>query len=109
MALFAHLLQKYHGDAPTAVAAYHEGETKMDAILAGRATLSPEARGEVAKVMRGAGATGDVQIGSIVVHITKPNAVNADVADAVAAKLRDHQGKQVQRNLAEFQGVSWSY
>jgi hypothetical protein len=109
MTLFAHLLQKYHGDAPTAIAAYHEGESKMNAILAGRATLSSEARDEVAKVMRGAGGHGDVQVGSITIHIDKPNATNEDVGNAVVARLRSMQDKKVQRNLAEFQGVSWSY
>jgi hypothetical protein len=108
MALFAHLLQRYN-DAPTAVAAYHEGESKMNAVLAGKATLSDEARVEVARVMAGAGRHGNVQVGSIVVHIDKPNAVNADVANAVAVKLRAVQEKRVQRNLAEFQDVSWGY
>jgi hypothetical protein len=108
MMLFSHLLQKY-GDAPTAIAAYHEGETKMSRILAGRDTLSSEARDEVAKVMRGAGASGDVQVGSIVIHITKPNATNADVGTAVVSKLREMRDKKVQRNLAEGQDASWSY
>lgn len=108
MMLFSHLLQKY-GDAPTAIAAYHEGETKMSRILAGRDTLSSEARDEVAKVMRGAGASGDVQVGSIVIHIAKPNATNADVGTAVVSKLREMRDKKVQRNLAEGQDASWSY
>lgn len=108
MSLFAHLLQRYH-DAPTAIAAYHEGETKMDKILAGRATLSSEARGEVASVMRRTGATGDLHIGSIVVHVDKPNAINEDVGKVVAARVRATQDKNVQRNLAEFQGLSWGY
>lgn len=109
MALFAHLLQQYHGDAATAVAAYHEGEPKMNAILAGKATLSDEARTEVARVMAGAGKHGDVQIGSIVVHIDKPNATNEHVGTVIAAKLREQQNKQTQRNLAEFQDTSWGY
>lgn len=109
MALFAHLLQRYHGDVPTAIAAYHEGESKMSAILAGRATLSSEARGEVASVMRRSGAHGDVQVGSIIIHIDKPGAVNADVGKAVVAHLQDAQNKRIQRNLAEFQDTSWSY
>lgn len=106
MQLFAHLLQRY-GDAPTAIAAYHEGEPKMDAILAGRATLSSEARGEVASVMRGTGASGDVHVGTIVIHIDKNNATNADVGNAVVSKLRDMQNKRVQRNITEFKDLSW--
>lgn len=107
MQLFAHLLQKY-GDAPTAIAAYHDGEGRVNAALAGRATLSSEATDEVARVMRRTGASGDVHIGSIVVHIDKKNATNDDVATAIANKVRDTKNKQVQRNLAEFQDLSWS-
>ncbi len=106
--LLAHLLSKYH-DQATAVAAYHEGETKMDAILAGRATLSPEARHEVAAVMGRTGQTGDVHVGGITIHIAKPNATNEDVGRVVEARLRDVQNKRVQRNLAEFQDQSYSY
>lgn len=108
MQLFAHLLQQY-GNAATAVAAYHEGAPKMNAILAGKATLSPEAREEVRRVMASTGATGDVQIGSMIINIDKPNAVNADVGNAVVAQLRTTRDKTVQRNLAEFNGESWSY
>ena len=108
VALLGHLMKQY-GDAATAVAAYHEGEPKMDAILAGRATLSPEARGEVASVMARMGAKGSVQVGSIVINITKPNATNEDVGNVVAARIQGLQDKRVQRNLAEFQDLSWSY
>ncbi len=109
MSLFAHLLQRYQ-DAPTAVAAYHEGESKMNAILAGKATLSDEARSEVQRVMAAAGhGGGDVHVGSIVVHVDKNNATNADVGNTVALKIREMQNKRVQRNLAEFQDPSWGY
>jgi hypothetical protein len=108
LALLKHLLDKY-GDAPTAVAAYHEGEPKMNAILAGRASLSSEARAEVAAVMQRIGMTGDVHVGSIVVHVNKPGATNSDVADVLVARLRAAQNKRTQRNLAEAQGMSWSY
>ncbi len=109
MMLLGHLLKQYNGDAPTAIAAYHEGETKMNAVLAGRDTLSPEARSEVARVLRGVGAQGNVQVGSIVINIDKPNAVNKDVANVLVARLESTRDKRVQRNLAEFQGQSWSY
>lgn len=108
MQLFAQLLQQYQGDAGKAIAAYHEGAPKMQDILHNRATLSSEARNEVASVMSNAGAQGDVHIGSIVVHVDKSNATNEDVGNAIAAKVRDNQNKKVQRNLAEFQDISWS-
>lgn len=103
MQLFAHLLQRY-GDAPTAIAAYHEGEPKMDAILAGRATLSSEARGEVAAVMRGAGTQGDVHVGTITIHVTQqPGESGKDLAQRIV----DTQNKRVQRNITEFRDLSW--
>jgi Transglycosylase SLT domain len=105
--LFAHLLRKYQ-DTPTAIAAYHDGEARVSAALAGKATISDAAQREVASVMGRAGETGDVKVGSITIHITKPNATNADVGNVVVSKLRDMQNKKVQRNLAEFQDLSWS-
>lgn len=107
--LFSQLLQKYH-DPALAIAAYHDGEPRVDAFLARRATLSSEALGEIAGVQRRMNAGGgDVTVGSIVVHVDKPNAVNADVGNAVAARLRGLQDKRTQRNLSEFQGLSWGY
>lgn len=108
MALLSHLLNTYH-DVPTAIAAYHEGEPKMDAILAGKATLSSEAYSEVAKVMQRLGTHGDVHIGSIVVHVDKTNATNEDVARVVVDRIRSTQTKTIQRNLSEFQDPAWSY
>lgn len=107
--LLNHLLKRYNGSVPEAVAAYHEGEPKMEAILAGKATLSGEARSEVAAVMRQMGQHGDVQVGSITIHIDKPNATNADVGKAVVDKLQSMQNKRVQRNLYEQQDVAWGY
>lgn len=104
----AHLLKTLldrYGSVPTAIAAWHEGEPKMQRILAGKDSLSPEAYAEVAKVMRLTGTHGDVHIGSIVVHVDKKNAVNEDVADVVVARLRAMQGKSMQRNQLEFQSV----
>lgn len=108
MQLFAHLLQRYN-DPALAVAAYHEGEPKMQQILAGKTTLSDEARTEVARVMATAGRHGDVQIGSIVVHVDKSNATNEDVGNVVANKVRGLRNKSVQRNLAELQDPAWGY
>ena len=109
LSLLRHLLATYHGDIAEAVAAYHEGEPKMNAILAGKATLSPEARAEVVTVMRSMGKTGDVHIGSIVVHVDKANATNEDVGKAVADRIRQNQEKAAQRNMLEFQSLSSSY
>lgn len=113
MYLFSRLLQKYSAypnSQELAIAAYHDGEPRVDAFLARRATLSSEALGEIAGVQRRMNAGGgDVTVGSIVVHVDKPNAVNADVGNAVAARLRGLQDKRTQRNLSEFQGLSWGY
>ena len=40
--LFAHLLRKY-GDVSLAILAYHDGETRMDRVLAGGGTIWPKA------------------------------------------------------------------
>lgn len=56
-AYFAHLLGKY-GDPTLAVLAYHDGETKMDAVLAGSATNSQDALDQARKVMSGYSGTG---------------------------------------------------
>ncbi len=108
--LFSQLLEKYKdkGGLPVAIGAYHEGETKMDKILTHKASLSNEARDEISKVMRLTGAQGDVQVGSIVIHIDKPNATNEDVGRAVETRLRAMQQKKVQRNLAELNDLGWS-
>ena len=55
--LMAHLLDKYHGDVNLAVLAWHDGETKIDAFLAGigkpgpQPQPSPEAVTESANVI----------------------------------------------------------
>ena len=106
--LFSQLLKEY-GNVPTAIAAYHEGEPKMNAILAGKATLSDEGRGEVARIMSLMGKTGTVNVGTIVIQIPEKHATNEGVGNAVVAKLKDMQGKQTQRNLLEFQALGSSY
>jgi hypothetical protein len=107
--LLAQLLKHYNGNVAEAVGGYHEGQAKMDAVLSGRATLSTEARGEIAKVMGQMGAKGDVHVGSIVIHIDKPGHTNEQVASVVVAKLNTIRDKRVQRNLSELQDSSWSY
>jgi len=52
---------------------------------------------------------GDVHIGSIVVHIDKPGATNEHVGEVIANKIQQTQSKRVQRNLAEFQDLSYGY
>jgi hypothetical protein len=111
--LLDQLLKKYakygSNDVPYAIAAYHEGEPKMAQILAKKATLSPEGQSEVAAVLRTMGQHGDVQIGTITVHIDKPGATNADVGKAVVDKIRESQNKRIQRNLYEGSDEAWGY
>lgn len=109
MSLFAGLLKKYNGYVPNAVADYHEGTPQMEKVLAGKATLSSEAKAEVAAVMRTMGQHGDVQVGSITIHIDKPGATNADVGKAVVDKIRESQNKRIQRNLYEGSDEAWGY
>jgi hypothetical protein len=109
MRLLRHLSSLYGGDPAMVVAGYHEGETKMRAIQSGRATLSPEARSEVASVMARMGKTGGVQVGTMTININKPSPSNDEVAGVVVSRLQDVQGKAVQRNLSEFQDLSYSY
>jgi len=107
MRLLKYYLDKYH-DAATAVAAYHEGGTKMDAVLAGKATLSPEARAEVASVMRGMGQTGSLSVGRVVIHINQPNASPQEIQRRVMAGIEDAQNKRIQRTQQEFNQSSWA-
>jgi hypothetical protein len=101
--LLAQLLKHYNGNVADAVGGYHEGQAKMDAVLAGRATLSPEAKGEIAQVMRRMGTTGDVHVGSIVIHIDGATATNEHVANVVVSRLNTLKNRQTQRNLYELQ------
>lgn len=109
VALLAAELKKYQGDVPTAVAAYHEGDAKMSRVLAGKDTLSPGAVAEVADVMRRMGKQGDVQVGSITIHVDRPNATPHEIKNAVVAGMRDMNNKRVQRNLSEFQDTGYGY
>jgi len=57
--LFAHLLRKY-GDVSLAILAYHDGETRIDRVLAGGGAVSPsqDALDQARRVMAGYGGTG---------------------------------------------------
>lgn len=103
------LLAKY-GDLPTALAAYNWGPGHMDKFLSGKIGAMPsETTDYVSRVMGRMGSSGDVQVGSVTIHIYKPGATGADAADQFTSRLRDIQQKRVQRNLAEFQDLSPSY
>jgi hypothetical protein len=69
---FAHLLRKY-GDPTLAVLAYHDGETVMDAVLAGRAQNSPDALKQALKVTSGYSGTGLVASQTAPATATAPN------------------------------------
>jgi len=99
------MLSRYGGNIPTALAAYNAGPGRIDAVLAGKATLPYETQMYVARVMGRAGYSGAVNVGGEVVNIMQPNAS----ADEIARKVADQTGKRVQRNLDEFQQQSWAY
>jgi len=108
--LLTDLLRHYNGDVPRAIGGYAAGQGRMDAFLAGKATLPDEARNEIAKVLGRMGQTGGVQVGSVYINITPPPGTSAAaIADEVKRKLADTQNKRVQRNLLEFQSLSASY
>jgi soluble lytic murein transglycosylase-like protein len=62
--LFAHLLRKY-GDVSLAILAYHDGETRIDRVLAGGGTVSPsqDALDQARRVMSGYGGIGLLAVG----------------------------------------------
>jgi hypothetical protein len=109
MELMRQLLAHYGGNLAYAVGGYHEGQPKMDAVLAGRAVLSSEARVEIAKVLGQLGKLGDINVGGITIHITKPNASAEEIATTTVARLRDMNNKQTQRNLLEASNLGTSY
>jgi hypothetical protein len=55
------------------------------------------------------GQRGGVQVGTMTININKPSPSNDEVAGVVVSRLQDVQGKAVQRNLSEFQDLSYSY
>lgn len=102
------LLKRYGGNVAEAVGAYNAGQGRMDQFLAGKATLPAETQGEIARVLALLGQRGDVQVGTVTIHITDSNDPQRTAA-AVKRSLQDRADKRVQRNQAEFQGLSYSY
>ena len=99
------MLKRYGGDTAKALGGYNAGPGRMDAFLAGKATLPDETKDYISKVLGRAGQTGDVNVGGITIHITQPGAS----ADQIAKRVADETGKRVQRNLQEFTQQAWSY
>ena len=109
LTLFAHLLKQY-GSIPNAIAAYHEGESKMNHILSGRATMSNEGRNEVASVLARYRQSGVTINGGVTIHVQQqPSENGAALAQRLVEHLRTSQDKQTQRNLLEFQSLGTSY
>ena len=99
------MLKRYGGDVVEALGAYNAGPGRMDAFLAGKASLPDETKQYISSVLSRAGKTGDVNVGGITIHITQPGAS----ADQIAQRVADETSKRVQRNLQEFTQQAWSY
>jgi hypothetical protein len=99
----AQLLKMFHGNVYEAVGAYHDGPGAMNKALYRHGALSSEAQAEIAAIARAKGVSGDIHVGSIVIHIDKPGHTNEHVANAVVSKLNSLKNKQTQRNLYELQ------
>jgi hypothetical protein len=110
--LLAHYNERYHGDTATAAAigGYGVGQGEMDAIIAGRMTPHrDEALSNIAGVMRMMGKSGDFQVGSVTIHVTqRPGEDGKALATRIKGELQDTQNKRIQRNMSEFQDLSWS-
>lgn len=107
--LMAQLMQHYGGNVADSLGAYNAGQPRMDAFLAGKATLPNETRDYIGRIMGKMGASGDLQVGSVVIHINQPNASAAQIQQAVTKGIEDVSQKRVQRNLAQFSDLGWSY
>lgn len=103
------LLKHYHGNVAEAVGAYNAGPGRMDAFLAGKATLPLESQHEIARVLGAMGRKGSVEVGSITIHIQRPNASPEEIASAVQRGLQRAGNQRIQRNLAEFNHMGYSY
>lgn len=103
------LLARYHGNVAEALGAYNAGPGRMDAFLAGKASLPSETRDYIAKVLARAGQTGDVTVGSIVIHVAGTNATPEQIAHATRQSIEDMRGKQSQRDMAEYNQLSYAW
>lgn len=108
-AYLSSLLEKYGGNAAYALAAYNAGPGRLDQVLAGKATLPAETRNYVGSILGRLGQSGDVQIGTVTIHIDNPHATPSQIQTAVSNGMRDAMDKHTQRSLAELSGQSWSY
>jgi hypothetical protein len=107
--LMQQLLEHYHGNVAEALGAYNWNPAGMDKFLAGKATLPSETRNYIGNALGRAGGSGDVQVGSVVIHINQPNASPLQIQQAVTKGLEEAANKRVQRNLAQFNDLGWSY
>jgi len=108
-ALLKQLLTTYHGNVAEALAAYNWNPEGVNRVLAGKATLPAETQAYVASIMGATGRTGSVQVGSVVINIKHDNPHPEEIKRAVSDGILEAQNKQTQRNLQEFQSLSWSY
>jgi hypothetical protein len=99
------LLNHYGGNVPESIGGYAMGQGRMDSFLAGKATLSDEARNEIAHVLGRMGQSGSVNVGGITINIVQPGAGYHEVKRAAIDAMKEHADKQTQRNLLEFKQV----
>ena len=104
------LMKKYRS-LPEALAAYNWGPGHLDKFLAGKLTSMPaETSNYVAGVLGRMGQTGTVQVGSVTIAINPPPGTSPEqIANHVVRKMKDLQGRQAQRNMAEANAWSYSY
>jgi len=104
------LMKRYGGNEALALGAYNAGPGRIDAVLAGKATLPEETKNYIASTLSREGKSGSVQIGTVSIQIVqKPGESQQELANRTVAALRSTQDKRAQRNMAEFNTLSWSY
>ncbi len=103
------MLARYHGNVAEALGGYNAGPGRMDAFLAGKATLPRETQNYIATILGREGATGSVQVGSLTINIAQTNASHEQIKRSVVAGLKESSDKQTQRNLLHFQALSPGY
>lgn len=106
---FKQLLQMYGGNVADALAAYNAGPTRVNQVLAGKATLPEETKNYVASILARSGQSGAVQIGSVTITIANPNITPQEAQSIVSRGMSDAMNSRIQRNLAEFQALGYSY